>query len=228
MASTNTEKPTGKNEIKKQGAVKTPKAKKVENKSPVNELKKEEKKAEVKEEIKKEYNKEVEKTQEKIEDKKPEKKKIEVKKVKKDEVKVYGKDAPVSYKIASYICKFIKNKTIEDAIKDLQEVQRLRKAVPMKGEIPHRKGNIMSGRFPVKASSEFEKLLKSLQGNANQHEVDEPVITKAIANIAARPLGKKGRVSKKRSHIEIYATEKSKIKKSKEKKKIKKTGEEKK
>jgi ribosomal protein L22 len=211
MASTNTEKPTGKAEQKKQAPVKTSK-KKDQPKAPIEDLKKEEIKENPEE--KKEENKNQEKkvsTKEKKEDKK-EKKKVETKKVKKDEVKVVGKYLPASTKVAASICKFIKNKPIEVAIKDLQEVQKKRKAVPMKGEIPHRKGKIMSGRFPVKVSSEVERLLKSLQGNANQHDVEEPIITKAIANMASRPLGKKGRISKKRSHITIWATEKSKMK----------------
>jgi len=36
----------------------------------------------------------------------------------------------------------------------------MKKAVPMKGEIPHRKG-IGTGRYPVKASAFFIKLLKN-------------------------------------------------------------------
>jgi len=61
-----------------------------------------------------------------------------------------------------------------------------------------------------------------LEGNANQRDVEEPIISKAIANIASRPLGKRGRVSKKRSHVEIWATEKAEMKKLKEKKEKKK------
>ena len=96
------------------------------------------------------------------------------------------------------------------------EVIIKRKAVPMKGEIPHRKGKIMSGRFPGRAAEHFIKALKGLSGNANQNDIEEPIITKAVANIGARPFGKSG-MRKKRSHIKIIVTEKSSIKKLKKK-----------
>ena len=78
-----------------------------------------------------------------------------------------GKNVPLSTKDAIAICKFIKNKSIKKAIEDLEQVLILKKAIPMKGEIPHRKGKIMSGRFPIRASKRFIELLKNLQGNAN-------------------------------------------------------------
>lgn len=158
------------------------------------------------------------KTDAKSEDKKVSKK--PVKKIKKDEVAVNGKGVPVSTKYAIAICKFIKHKTIENAIKDLEEVVALRKAVPMKGEIPHRKGKMMSGRFPKRASESFIMLLKSLLGNANNHDVDEPVISEAIANQGSRPYGKRG-VKRKRTHITIIARSK-KMEKKKSNKKVKK------
>jgi len=207
--STNTEKPTTKTEQKKKGIVPQPKATKMKQKTPL----KEEKKTEVK----KIDKKETVKGEEKIE--KKEEKKIEVKKIKKDFVFVDSKNLPISTKHAKAICKFIKNKHIQKAIKELEEVAKLKKAVPMKGEIPHRKGKIMSGRFPVKASENFIKILKGLQGNANQHDINEPIIKEAIANKAQRPYGRFGRVKKKRSHVKIFAFEKSKIKKKKEVKK---------
>ena len=91
----------------------------------------------------------------------------------------------------------------------------------MRGEIPHRKGNIMSGRFPVKASKEVIILLKSLKGNTLANNMDDPIITEVIANQAARPLGKGGRIRKKRTHFTIIAKE------IKEKKKVKKKGDKK-
>lgn len=155
------------------------------------------------------------KVEEKTETKKPEVKKT-AKKIKKDEVFVDGKSVPVSTKYAVAICKFIKHKPIEKAIKDLEEVTKLKKAVPMKGEIPHRKGRIMSGRFPKRAAESFIMLLKSLLGNANNHDVDEPVISEAVANFASRPYGRRG-IKRKRTHIVIRAKSK-KLNKKKEKK----------
>ena len=85
----------------------------------------------------------------------------------------------------------------------------------MKGEIPHRKGKgIMSGKFPKKAASRFIILLKSLATNSSYNGLENPVITKAIANIGSRPYGKFGWVRKKRSHVKIIAKE------TKERKKV--------
>ena len=80
----------------------------------------------------------------------------------------------------------------------------------MKGEIPHRKGKMMSGRFPQKAVEHFIKLLKSLSANAVVNELDEPVIVEAVPNIAQRPYGRFGRTRKKRTHVKIKCMEKKK------------------
>ena len=88
----------------------------------------------------------------------------------------------------------------------------------MKGEISHRKGKMMSGKFPVRASKEFIILLKSLLGNANQNDMDEPIISEAIANKGTTTYGRMGRVRKKRSNIKIVCSEKKLIKQNKKKK----------
>lgn len=177
------------------------------------------KKAKVEE--KKEETKLVETSEKKTEEKKVEEKKKPVKKIKKDEVVVNGKSVPISMKYSIAICKFIKHKSIEKAIKDLEEVVGLRKAVPMKGEIPHRKGKMMSGRFPKRAAASFIMLLKSLLGNANNHDLDDPVISEAIANLASRPYGRKG-MKRKRTHIIIKCKKMEKKKSNKNKIGVKK------
>lgn len=204
MASTNTEKPMGKAQKAKVAPVKT--QKKTEIKAPVKT-----KKPEVTKVIK-------EKTTEKEAKENKEKKKVKVQpKVKKNEVSVNAKSVTASTKVSMALCKFIKRKTIPQAIKDLEEVIKLRKAVPMKGEIPHRKGKIMSGRFPERAAKEFLILVKSLEGNANNFDVENPIIAVAIANKAQRPFAKGGRARKKRTHISLVAREK-KINKTQNKK----------
>ncbi len=165
------------------------------------------------EEKKSEKNK-TENTKEKKKEVKEETKKepiTKTPKIKKTEAFARGVNIPVSTKQAVAVCRFIKNKKIGDAIRDLEQVKTGRKAVPMKGEIPHRKGMMMSGRFPKKATEHFIILLKSLAANANVNELEEPIITEAIANFASRPYGRFGRTQKKRTHIKIIA--KNKIKK---------------
>ncbi len=157
---------------------------------------------------------------EKIESKTEENKKEIIKKPEKKVLKktyaiVKASNLPISTKVSASICKFIKGKKIESAISDLNQVLLYKKAVPMKGEIPHRKGKIMSGRYPKKAVEYFIKLLKSLSSNANINDLNNPVIVEAVSNIGSRPFGRFGRIRKKRTHVEIKAIEK----KIKEKKK---------
>jgi ribosomal protein L22 len=134
-------------------------------------------------------------------------------KPKKSEAVVKGVNIPVSTKHSKAICRFIKRKKISDAINDLEQVRKLRKAVPMTGEIPHRKGKMMSGRFPEKAAKEFIILLKSLAANADYNGIENPIITTAISNIGARPFGKYG-VRRKRTHVTLIV--KSKLASNKE------------
>ena len=192
MAKTNTEKPMGQAQKKKEAIVTTPKQKMEKTNVANTEKKQLNKDIEKKEETKKEIIK----------------KKKEIK-IKKTEAIINVKGVPVSTKYSMAICKFIKNKKIEKAIADLEEVLQFKKAIPMKGEIPHRKGKkIMSGRYPKRATEHFIKLLKSLLANANHNGLENPIITEAISNIGKRPFGKFGRIRRKRTHIKITAKEK--------------------
>lgn len=199
---TNTEKPTGKAEQKKAQVVQTPKAdKKVLEKAPV---KTEEKKTDKVENVK---------------DKTQEKKKQPSKKVKKEFVVVNAQNVHVSTKYAINICRFIKGKRIGDAIRDLEDVSKMKKAVPMRGEYAHKKDVSIAGgagKYPVNAAKQFIVLLKSLAGNANNHDVEEPIISEAIANKAPSPRGRFGRWERKRTHVKLVAKE---MKINKEKKK---------
>ena len=162
----------------------------------------------------------------KVEEKPTEAKKEEIKKpekkVSKEEVVVNAKSVPVSTKYAVSICKFIKGKEIKDARRYLEDVKVLKKSIPMKGEYGHKKGpgKIASGagRYPVQASEHFISLLKTLAGNATNHDILNPVITFAMANQASTPVGRFGRWKRKRTHVTLKARE-LKIKKTKKKNK---------
>jgi len=141
-----------------------------------------------------------------------EEKKVEKKK--KEIAKVNVKNLPISTKVAGSICRFIKNKKIDLAINDLKEVMMKKKAVPMKGEIPHRR-LIMSGRYPVSASKYFIKALESLK--ANSLDLEEPVISLAVANIGQRLTGRTG-IKRKRTHVLLIAKERKEKRKWKKRK----------
>jgi ribosomal protein L22 len=162
------------------------------------------------------------KEEKKLEETKTEEKKTEnvAKKkqiqVKKDEASVNGISLPISTKDSVAICKFIRGKPIEKAIADLELVSKFKKAIPMKGEIPHRKGKgIMAGRYMTKPVGYFIKMLKNLQANANVNGIEEAIIVEVIPNRASRPYGRFGRIKRKRTHIHIKVAEKNKLKQNK-------------
>lgn len=156
-------------------------------------------KTEEKKEIKMEENKE-----EKKEEKKNEEKKI----IKKEEAIAKGADMSISKKHCMYICNFIKGKNVDTSIKQLEEVIKLKRAIPFSGEIPHRHGNMMSGRYPVSASKVMIGVLKGLRGNiiANGMDVEKSKIYFASANWASRP-ARKGGMRFKRAHVILKAKE---------------------
>jgi ribosomal protein L22 len=162
-------------------------------------------------ENKKTEEKKVDAVEEKKDEKKVEKKKqIQVKK---DEASINGISLPISTKDSVAICKFIKHKSIDRALVDLELVEKLKKAIPMKGEIPHRKGKgMMSGRYMTKPVGYFIKMLKNLKANANVNGIEEPIIVEAVPNRASRPYGRFGAVKRKRTHIFIKVMEKNKLK----------------
>src|SRR3989344_5767436 len=141
----------------------------------------------------------------KVEVKKEQKKVVEKKK---EEAIARGLGMHASKKHCMYICNFIKNKPVDKAISDLEDVIKLKRAVPFKGEIPHRKGKIMSGRYPIKGSKLFIPLLKGLKGNvlANGLDLDKTVIYYASANGGFMPAKRKGGKTK-RTHVLLKARE---------------------
>tara|TARA_Y100000310_G_scaffold311374_1_gene357579 strand:- start:574 stop:1233 length:660 start_codon:yes stop_codon:yes gene_type:complete len=151
----------------------------------------------------------------KVEGKKDEKKveekpKVKVKTVKKSEVSVSGRSLPISLKYSKGIGKFIRGKKIEDAIHDLNLVRLKKKAVPMMGEMAHKKDKGMAtGKYPVKASENFLILLKSLSANGANHgmDVDNMRISMTVPNKAPEQVHRGGRTMFKRTHVKIIAKE---------------------
>lgn len=145
--------------------------------------------------------------QDKKQEEKPKSKKTEPLKKKKYEAIAKGAALPLSKKHCMYICSYIKNKSIDKAIDSLKKVIAMKKPIPFKGEIPHRKG-MMSGRYPVKAAGYFVNLLKALKGNAlvNRLEIEKTRISIASASWAARP-AQRGGSRAKRTNVILKARE---------------------
>ena len=164
----------------------------------------------------------VENETEKIaETKKQETQKKKIQKIKKNEANVNIQNAPVSTKYSLDICRFIKYKSIEKAINELEQVLIYKKAIPMRGGYGHRKsaGRFASGsgKYPHNATKYFIILLKSLSANATANGLENPIITEAFANIGQKPRARFGRWQRKRTHIRLVA--KNKINKIKKKNK---------
>ena len=178
-------------------------------------IKEETKIAESSEKLKEEIKKDVKKEQENKKENKIKKKDKEDKKekIKKNEAVVNGRNLGISTKESVAVCNFIRNKDVDRAISKLEEVLKYKKAIPMKGEIPHRKGKIMSGRYPIKAVREFIKLLKSLKANSLVNELElEKFKIFCMANQASRPYRRFGQGRIKRSHVMIKLIPRGEIK----------------
>lgn len=125
-----------------------------------------------------------------------------------------GMALPVSFKQSVELCRFIKNKNVNDAKKILQEVIDKRSAVPFRRyhrDLSHKK-KIGPGRYPEKASKYLVKLIESVEANAQFKGLSTSNLV--IAHISAHKSGKsyhfgrKSRRKMKRTNIEIVVTEK--------------------
>jgi len=164
-----------------------------------------------------------EETKEKVVETKEKKKGEEKKKVeekpKKTEAIAKGNDSRISTKHAIAICNFIRGKDIDKAADELSQVLNMKRAIPMKGEIPHRKGKGMErGRYPINACKVFIKLLRSLSANSIVNGLEDPYIFTAKADKASRPYRRFGSRRFKRTNVLLIAKEKKKSKKAEKKK----------
>jgi large subunit ribosomal protein L22 len=107
--------------------------------------------------------------------------------------KAMGYEMPISFKHAVEICAAIRGKKVEDAIKYLEDVVAMKRAVPFKKykkKVAHKRGleKWYAGRYPQKAAKYILKVLKNLEANAEYKglEKDRLIIVHAQA--------KKGRV----------------------------------
>ncbi len=133
--------------------------------------------------------------------------KEENKKPKKEEAIARGVSLRISKKHGMYLCSFIKGKNIDLALKQLEEVLKFKRSIPFKGEVPHRKGKMMSGRYPINATGVFIKMLKALKGNVitNGLDLNKTVISYGMSNWASRPSRRRG--SAKRTNVLLKAVE---------------------
>lgn len=127
--------------------------------------------------------------------------------------KAYGKSLGISTKVAINIAKKLRGMDANKAVAYLDRVAKLEQAVPytrFTDGVGHRKGPMASGRFPVKAATEINMVLKSAIANAaNLNLSEELVIENIIANKAGNRFhfGRQRRRAMKQTHVEIVLRE---------------------
>src|SRR3989344_3577675 len=114
-----------------------------------------------------------------------------------------GASLKISTKQSVEICRLIRNKSIEKAKAILERVIEKKQAVPYlryNKEIPHRKGSMMTGRYPIKASKEILKKIiekKIVAKNIKEYVIQEyishelPKASYSKIDIKKTPLGEK-------------------------------------
>ena len=143
-------------------------------------------------------------------------KKTKAKEVKKVVVKelavANGFSLKISPKKSYAICKVIKGKDPESAIKRLEDVLKMKRVIPMAGrEVPHQRGIGLAGaRFPKNACEAIIKVIKQLKANAVVAGIEDPVITIAMANRGSSPV-RRGGVRGKSTNLHLEVRERKKM-----------------
>src|SRR3989338_10492066 len=114
---------------------------------------------------------------------------------------VNARSLPISTKMSVEVCNFIRNKDLNIKKIMLKDIVLMKKALPVKRynhDLSHKPG-MAAGRYPIKATTQFIKLLNSLEKNAENKGLNTKnlIITFAKSNKAERrwKSTRKGRTS---------------------------------
>jgi len=130
-------------------------------------------------------------------------------------VRARGTNLPISTKVSVEIASAIRGKKLEKAISLLQKVIEKKSAIAYKKhrkDVPHRKGHMAAGRYPVKASKEILKLLNSAKSEAQSKGLDTTKLKIVHAAACKAPtVYHYGRryCKRKNSHFELILKEES-------------------
>jgi large subunit ribosomal protein L22 len=142
--------------------------------------------------------------------------------------KAVARDVETSTKQSIEICNYLRHRKLAQAKTILERVMRKEQAIPFKrftNALGHKPG-MASGRYPIKASKTFLKLLEAVEANAQTKGLNTGNLE--IAHICCqkaakqRHHGRSGGRKFKRSHIEVVVQEASKEEKKQEGKEGKK------
>ena len=85
-----------------------------------------------------------------------------------------GKEMQISPKFSREICRMLRGKPVNDALKMLEEVVELKRPVPIRRYnigVAHKQG-VGPGRYPVKAAKAIHKVIESAKSNAEYKGLD--------------------------------------------------------
>jgi len=143
-----------------------------------------------------------------------------------------GRSLGISLKHSMEIGSYIKGKTLLRSKAFLENVIEKKEAVPFRkfnADVGHKPG-IGPGRYPIKAAGEILKLLKSIESNAQEKDMDVSTlyVCHFCANKASQPMrpGRHSRREAKKTHVEIALKENKNLKKEKKVKKSQKNPDE--
>ncbi len=91
--------------------------------------------------------------------------------------KAMGYEMPISFKHAVEICREIRGKRVEEAMRLLEDVIEMKRPIPFKKykkKVAHKRGleKWYAGRYPQKAAKYVLKVLKNLRANAEYKGLD--------------------------------------------------------
>nr|AJS13267.1 50S ribosomal protein L22P, large subunit ribosomal protein L22 [uncultured archaeon] len=126
-------------------------------------------------------------------------------------VAVIGMNLAIASKHSVEVARFLKGKQVDKAITLLEAVSEQKIAVPFKrynADLPHRRGGMGPGRYPVNVALAVIKLLNNLKGAAKQKGLDESklMLVHVAANYGSKRR-KQGRHRgiKKNTNFELVA-----------------------
>lgn len=124
------------------------------------------------------------------------------------EAKACSTSLPISTKQSVELCSFLRNRTTEKSKQLLKQIAAKKLALPFLKykSLPHRKGKIASGRYPIKASKYLLDIIESVEANAKQKNLTLPLRIKHISahkGATTHHYGRHRGTKAKRTHIAI-------------------------
>jgi large subunit ribosomal protein L22 len=125
-----------------------------------------------------------------------------------------GIGLPISTKVSYEIANVIRGKTAAKAVAFLQNVIAMDVAVPYKrfnADVGHKPGHMAAGRYPIKASTNFLKVLNGAISNAKDKGLDESALR--VVHVASNQgpaqwhYGRQRRRQMKSTHLEIVVAQ---------------------